>query len=207
MPKGTLTIYAIPRYLTPPFLEFIQKLQSAYPKLSISLHNISAERIFNEVPFSHTTLGLFTTCYNIPEELSNIFVQRHLHYQLLDEQILYGCVHHKSPLAGKSILTTQESENYPYVSFTYTSYPPIDRQFSPKFVIDSFEQQKALLKQGNCFGRYTSKEYELFFTKNYTLIPLEDQPLMIFAAVYTETHDPLIDLFLQQYCKANGLSI
>lgn len=204
--QGTLTIYAIPRYITPPFLEFIQKMQILYPHLNIILHNATAERIFNAAPFDQTTLGLFTTCYNIPEELSAILQKRRLSYQVLDHQLLYGCVHNKSPLSHNTLLTTQESDHYPYVSFTYTSYPPVDSNYDPKFVVDSFEQQKSLLKQGNCFGRYTPKEYELFFAKNYALIPLEDQPLMLFAAVYPLDHDPLIDCFLEHYRKANGLS-
>lgn len=206
LPKGTLTIYAIPRFITPPFLAFIQRLYALYPQINIILHNVTAEKIFHELSFDRTTLGLFTTCYNIPEELSDIFAKRHLLYRVLDQQLLYGCVHNKSPLADRTFLTAQESASYPYVSFTYTSYPPTDQLYNPQFVVDSFEQQKALLKQGNCFGRYTPKEYDLFFSKNYTLIPLEEQPLMLFTAVYPEEHDALVPFFLEQYCKANSLS-
>ena len=75
-----------------------------------------------------------------------------------------------------------------------------------KFTMDSFEQQKTLLKkQKSCFGLYTLKEYDYFFQKDFTLIPLADQnqPLMLFIAIYSRCHEALIDEFLQHSCKTN----
>ena len=207
IPQGALTIYAIPRYITPPFLKFIRKFQTAYPQIDIRLHNETAEKIIHQIPFDSATVGLFTTCYEISDQLLGILDKRQLYYQVLDSQVLYACVHNKSPLAMKKLLSETETRQYPFVSFTYTSYQSVaDEMPPPQFVVDSFEQQKALLKQGNCFGRCTAKEYELFFAKDFTLIPLEDRTIMRFVAIYLQEHEPLIDFFLAHYCKENGLS-
>ena len=212
--EGTLTLYTIPRYIKPPFLAFIQKLQSIHTRLDLTLHTVTAEKIFHEVVFAPTMLGLtnlITNGNDIPSELTELLAQRELVCRILDQRLLYACVYHKSPLSAKKILTIEDRQQFSCVSFTYTSYlsPETIHKYNTahvKFTMDSFEQQKTLLKkQKSCFGLYTLKEYDYFFQKDFTLIPLADQnqPLMLFIAIYSRCHEALIDEFLQHYCKTN----
>ena len=182
--EGDITLYVIPRYITPPFLTFIEKMNLSYPKLNIRLHTVTAESIYTTIQFNDTTIALANTCSSFNGTLLSSFQTRNLTYQIFDEQQLYACVHNKSIIAHKKFFTDEDAQTCPFVSFTYTSYVPIEDAYSPNFVFDNFEQQKSFLKHGNCFGRYTKSEYELFFSKNYVLIPFKKPPVMKFVTIY-----------------------
>lgn len=199
----TLNIYAVPRYITPSFLTFIEKIQLLYPKVKLKLHNATTQAFTQNISFDENTIFLCTVGYNnkesdihnfkLPPALNTLMENYNLSYVLLDKQELYACVHNKSKLAAKTILTEKEATTYPSVSFTYTF-----DSFESRFVIDNFEQQKQLIKQGNCFGRYTKQEFYVFYSKNYSLIPFEDSATLFFLAFFPQnTKNQLIDAFLK----------
>ena len=199
---GDLTIYAVPRYITPPFLSFVDNIKSRYPHLNITIHNDNAAHIIENVTFDDTTIAFLTIGFNQteplteqPDELFDFVKRNHLTYEVLDKQLLYGRVHQKSKLTSYDVLTNAIFESYPYVSFTYPFYKDYNKQFT----IDGFEQQKDLIKKGNCFGRYTKQEFQNFFSKQYRLIPLADMPTLQFIAVYDRNvKGTIIPLFLEQ---------
>ncbi len=202
---GDLVIYAVPRYITPPFLNFIEKMRIAFPKLNLVLNNATADSIIEKVSFTENTIALFTSGYNEIEHagklsavLKSFTTKHHLQYQILDDQLLYACVHQKSPLCQIESFSCVNTQQYPFVSFTY----PFDTSYAAQFVIDSFEQQKNLIKRGNCFGRYTKQEFDTFFSKNYRLIPLQDHSHLTFIAMYQKDHtNKNISFFLERLHK------
>ena len=200
----TLNIYAVPRYITPHFLSFIEKIQLSYPKAKLMLHNVTTKYFTQNIRFDENTIFLCTVGYDrskydlnfveLPPELNTFLKKNNLSYLLLDAQKLYACVHKSSKLAIKKMLTTDDLATFPSVSFTYTF-----EQFDSKFVIDNFDQQKQLIKQGNCFGRYTRQEFANFYSKNYFLIPFENEPTLFFIAFYHQnTENKLINIFMNQ---------
>ena len=198
----TLNIYAVPRYITPAFLSFIEKIQLRYPKTKFMLHNATTKYFTQNMTFDANTIFLCTIGYSstkqdidsvkLPAELKTFSREHQLSYTLLDAQELYACVHKSSKFASNSIMTSKDIEYYPAVSFTYTF-----DQYPQKYVIDNFEQQKQLIKQGTCFGRYTKREFMNFFSKNYSLIPFEKPSSLFFIAFYPQnTDNKLVDIFL-----------
>ena len=198
----TLNIYAVPRYITPDFLSFIEKIQLCYPKAKLMLHNATTKYFTQNMTFDANTIFLCTVGYSstkqdidsvkLPVELKTFSKEHLLSYTLLDTQELYACVHKSSKFASHSTMTFKDVEHYPAFSFTYTF-----DQYPQKYVIDNFEQQKQLIKQGTCFGRYTKREFQNFFSKNYSLIPFENPSSLFFIAFYPQnTDNELINIFL-----------
>lgn len=203
--SGSLTIYAGPRYITHAFLDFLEKMHLIYPNLHLKLITITADHIFSDIIIDENTIVLFNSGYSFIENINPIpnkiktFVQDNsLQYQILDKQPLYCCVHKKSKLNEYTTIPTQISNQYPCVAFTYI-FEPV---FNIKFTIDSFEQQKNIIKKGSCFGRVTKEEFKSFFSPQFSLIPFEDRPFILFMAIYQKkNNNPLIQLFLSQLKK------
>lgn len=166
---GHLVIYAVPRYITPSFFNFIKKMHIMYPKLRLTVHNVTPDRIIDKIRFDENTLFLFTAGYNIyeqaehlPSTILDFIEQNNLSCDILSRESLFACVHNKSPLSQQEIMTVQDIKHSPYVSFTY----PFDDAAQSQFIIDGFEQQKNIIKSGKVFGRYTQREYDSFFQIN-----------------------------------------
>lgn len=202
--KGDLTIYAVPRYITPSFLKFIEKMHSAYPKLNLFLHNSTLEHIFEKLSFDADTICLFTLGYNdtllstpFPEEFKAFINEKNLSFQVLSQKPLFACVHQKSPLANKEIMSLQDVAHNPFVAFSYAFYKG---EIAPQFTIDSFEQQKNIIKQGSAFGRYTQQEINEFFSSQYKKLDLENPPMLLFMAMYLDPQPKItnfLDLLIQ----------
>ena len=127
----------------------------------------------------------------------------------VEEIPAHVCVHKHSPLAKKDTVTSEELSQYPLITFTYTSYAPVDESYSSQYTVDSFEQQKSFMKQENCFCRCTLKEFQQFFQKNYTLIPLveEEHTIMHFIAIYQKNCSTLVSIFLEHYIKNSASKV
>lgn len=183
---GSLTIYATPRFITPAFLNFIEKMNLVYPQLHLAIRNASTEHFIEKISFDNNIIFLLTSGYNsrhpgqFPGQIQRFIQDNNLQHNILAKEELFACVHNKSPLSQKNSMTREETLSYPFVSFTY----PFNAAAESQFIIDGFEQQKKIIKTGKAFGRYTQREFELFFSNQFTLIPLEDTPTLLFIALY-----------------------
>lgn len=196
---GNLAIYAVPRFITPSFLNFIEKMNLVYPKLHLTVRNATTEHFIKNIQFDDNMIFLLTSGFKVhchpnqfPDQINHFIQDNNLQHKILASEELFACVHTKSPLSRQKIMTSAETLESPFVSFTY----PFDDTAQSQFIIDGFEQQKNVIKAGNAFGIYTKKEFESFFSKQFTLIPLEDAPTLLFIAMYkAQVSNPLIDLF------------
>jgi len=203
---GELKIYAVARYLTPAFLTFIEKFRSSFPHINVSVHNVLTSDIEHLQNYSHDSLFLLTashdakTLSSFPVELNQFIDATKSEHCVLDAQELFACFHQKSIYAQKTQLTDEEAFSIPYVSFTYRFSSQMEDAYSyPYSTLNSFEQQKQLLKKGTHFGRYTQHEYKTFFSKNYVLVPLENSIYLLFIALYRpqKANSP-VSIFLKQ---------
>lgn len=201
--SGDVAIYANARYITNSFLNLIKKLQLNNAQLNIALYNKNTEYILKEVTYSPSVLGLITSSLPFPAELENILKNKDLSYTVLDCQKLYACVHQKHPLAQQPLITLADSYAYPSVSFNFNLPPIVNIVEESTYVIDGFEQQRNLIKQGHCFGRYTQKEFQHFFPKSFKLVPLEDAPELLFIMVHHANFTPAVKT-LQQALLSKG---
>lgn len=192
----TLSVYAIPRYFTPQFLNLLHILQTGRQKFNINLHNATNEEIFLKIPFDPFTLGLAVSYDFQTSESLDIFLQKKgLQYEILESTLLYYCVHKNSPMAKSGII---DEDKLSFVGFNFTSYVPIPAHAVSTYTVDNFELQKKFLKQKNCYGRYSQKEYETFFAKDFVLLPQKASSLN-FVAIYASNHSNLIEKFLNHY--------
>ncbi len=198
----TLSVYAIPRYFTPQFLDLIHILQTGRQKFNINLRNATNEDIFSKVTFDPFTIGLAVT-YELQaeESLDEFLVKKHLCSEIIESTPLYYCVHKNSPMAKSGIIDENKTS---FVGFNFTSYTPIPSYTVSSYTVDNFEMQKKFLRQKNCFGRYSQKEYETFFAKDFVLLP-QKAAVLNFVAVYAEEHNSLIEKFLNYYKTSNCL--
>ena len=119
-----LNIYALSRFITSPFLDFIDKIQFRYPHLDFILREATVEYILEKINFDDNTLVLIATGYNkymnpISELLQNFLQEKHLLYQVISDQPIYACVHKKSNLASEASLSLEKLEQYQHISFNY----------------------------------------------------------------------------------------
>ncbi len=198
----TLSVYAIPRYFTPQFLDLIHILQTGRQKFNITLRNATNEEIFSKVNFDPFTIGLAVTYeLQMEESLDDFLARRHLSYEIIESMPVYYCVHKNSPMAKSGIVDENKAS---FVGFNFTSYAPIAAYAGFSYTVDNFELQKKFLRQKNCFGRYTQKEYETFFAKDFVLLP-QKVAMLKFIAIYAEEHNNLLEKFLSRYKTSNCL--
>ena len=101
----TLSVYAIPRYFTPQFLDLIHILQTGRQKFNITLRNATNEEIFSKVNFDPFTIGLAVTYeLQMEESLDDFLARRHLSYEIIESMPVYYCVHKNSPMAKSGIV-------------------------------------------------------------------------------------------------------
>lgn len=201
----TLSVYAIPRYFTPQFLDLLHILQTGRQKFNISLRNATNEEIFSKVNFDSFTIGLAVTYdFQAKESLEDFLAAHNLCYETLETVPLYCCVHKNSPLAKDSVIDGNKAI---FVGFNFTSFEPLPSYAEHTYGVDNFELQKKFLRQKNCFGYYSQKEYATFFSKDFVLLTQPLQPLQLlqsphtlnFIAIYAAEHDPLVDKFITRY--------
>lgn len=197
---GNLTIYTTARFATSAFFSFLQNFNTSYPQCKICFYTSSQENILN-MDFDESTIAFFTKADDIPLDFLSQYNKSGYNLTILDTQNLFACVHKNSPLAKEKYLTLYDSSKYPFVAFNYSfSFSP-KGIYRPLYLIDSFEQQRNLIKNKNCFGLYTKQEYNLFFQKNYILLPLENDIPLHFMALSNINHNQLVDFFIAHYRK------
>lgn len=198
-----LSVYAIPRYFTPQFLDLLHILQNTgRQKFNIQLHNATNADIFAKIPFDAYTIGLAVNYdLQMAESLDEFLAKQNLCYEVLADIPLYYCVHKNSPMAKSGTINEAECK---FVGFNFTSYAPMPTYFSSAYTVDNFELQKKFLKGKNCFGRYTRQEYDTFFAKDFVLLE-EKVTTLSFITVYAPIHDNTIDLFIKRFKDSNCL--
>jgi len=203
--RKTLSIYALPRYITPKFLSFIKKMRNSPNNYDIKLHNSTTKNIFSEITFDTSTLGLVTTHYPLNDRFLSYLEQKDLSFSLIESSPLYICAHKNSKLIKNEKF---DSTSFKFVGFNYTSYEPIQAYTPPQYVVDSFELQHQLLQQKDCYTKCTVKEYNMFFKKNCSLMTSANEPvqsIINFIAVYSKNHTAFIEDFLQIYKTSDCL--
>ena len=198
--NNSLQIYAVARYLTPKFFSLINTFKRQLPHLNAVICNETAEFIVNRVCFTSSSLGLLTVYDSIPTAFLQRLQDKNLSYQILKLTKFMVCVHKNSPLASHKVLFQDNLDSYQSVTFNYSFgfNTPDWNQQSPHFKIDTFEQQKRLMSQENCYCFCTPNEYQAFFQKNHVLLPQEDASFIHFIAVMSPEHEPIIDAFCQK---------
>lgn len=198
-----LSIYAIPRYFTPQFLDLIHILQNVgRQKFTIQLRNASNSDIFSKISFDPHTIGLAVNYdLQMAESLDEFLTKRNLCYEVLADIPLYYCVHKNSPMAKSGTINESDCN---FVGFNFTSYAPMPTYSNSAYTVDNFELQKKFLKMKNCFGRYSRQEFNTFFAKDFVLLD-EKVSLLSFVAIYAPIHDAVVDLFIKHFKDSNCL--
>ena len=180
---GKLAIYSIPRYFTTSFWDFMKYFQAKNPSLDITVTNLQADRIINEVEFNENVLA-FITADKLRNNLKNALNARKISFTIIKEQELFACVYKKYLSSKSDIFTYDDSAKYPQIAFRYP-YQLIESSVcNPKYTVDSFEQQKNILKSFPCHALYTKEEWECFFSRSFSLLPLDVKRSLLFICLH-----------------------
>ena len=200
-----VTIHATSRYITESFLNLLNTMQKEDGSINLFLKNSSAQNIFFNTFIDQNSIGLFTTCSPLTQKEIDSLSARGLKYQLLSKELLQYCFYKTHPLASRNHLSWKSISQYPVIGFNYSIiqhdgdcssiFKNMDAYDEQQYSIESFEQQKAILKQGKAFAIYTEREFNDMFSNNYLLIPKEEPVWMYFYAIFaTESVDNISTL-------------
>lgn len=189
-----LTIDTIPRFVTPTLFSIIKKLKKQNPGLEVAIRNLTVRQILNKEKFLPDEVNILAFYWIFPQDVVELLEKQGLKYRILKKIKFHVCVHNSMPLAKKDTVSQKELNQYAYAAFRNDYYE--EDIVTAKYKIDSFEQQRILLKQGDCYCRCTESEFELFFKKGFKLLPVDDEVYTFFVAIYHPDYADYLEQFL-----------
>lgn len=193
------SIYTIPRFISPVLFSLVKKMKQKNPRLHVNIRNRSVRQILEHDNLQNAEVGLIAFAGYIPKNVTEQLDSKNLQYHILKEVEYHICVHRSMPLAKQAYVTQKELNHYAYIAFCNDFYE--EDIETAEYKIDSFEQQRNLLQQGNCYARCTEKEFDLFFKKGFVKLCQSDAVPMYFLAVYNMDRLPVVDTFIDAFAE------
>lgn len=202
--SGNLLISAIPRFFSSEFFQFSSLFEKKYPNINISIHSSNASSIIADNLINENSIGLITCLQENTDKLSAFLQDSRLSYKMLYSENLSVVCSNKSKLSQSSILSQADLTNYRLVAFNFSTDLLYDKnvaQFTANYFVDSFEQQKILMKDPDFYTLCTTEEFKQFSKHSFSLIPLQDEIKLFFLCIYSSSPSDIVNLFIREYTK------
>ena len=185
---GKLFIYAIPRYLSSVFWNFMNFYQNINPNLDILIKSCYAEKAINAIKDNPCAVALVTFNSAKEKTFNNLVYEKKLNYHIIKKEPLAVCVNKKSELASYPILDNNTLKQFKLTAFDYFDelFEESTINFNINYYVDNFEQQKKLLTNPSVYTICSFEEYKLFGEKNHIYIPLREKLFNSYAYLYCD---------------------
>lgn len=198
---GRLSIYAIPRYFTPAFWDFISAYQNNNPEVDITIKSCNAEKAIKSVKGDPSSISLVT--FNTAKEQTfyDLLHKFRLNCSLKKREVLSVCVNKKSKLASYKSLDNNDLKQFELTAFDYFDelFEEEKLNLKIKYYVDNYDQQKKLLMNPNIYTVCSHEEYKIFGEKNHVYIPLKENISNNYVCLYCSNPSLQVKDFLNKF--------